>query len=172
MPREADYYSPGEAARMLGLAELTVLGLLTSGQLEGHQDEQARWWIPATAVDEAVRRSRGKEGSVHPSMEETIPITLESYEPQASEDAVVSEETTRLSAVPEDGEGRWADTADTVLRLTSELGELRAKLEQTAKTESALREERDQARAEASRLQLELEAERSKEFWRRLFGGR
>src|SRR5215212_6270498 len=61
MPREADYYSPGEAARMLGLAEFTVLGLLTSGQLEGQQDEQARWWIPATAVDEAVRRNRGIE---------------------------------------------------------------------------------------------------------------
>jgi len=71
MPREADYYSPGEAARMLGLAEFTVLGLLTSGQLEGQQDEQARWWIPATAVDEAVRRNRGIETSVHPSMEET-----------------------------------------------------------------------------------------------------
>src|SRR5918993_947266 len=100
MPREADYYSPGEAARMLGLAEFTVLGLLTSGQLEGQQDEQARWWIPATAVDAAVRRSRAIETSVHPSMDETIPILLESYEPQASEDAVVSEDTTTSSAVP------------------------------------------------------------------------
>ena len=170
MPREADYYSPGEAARMLGLAEFTVLGLLTSGQLEGQQDKQARWWIPATAVDEAVRRSRGIETSVHPSMEETIPIPLERHEPQASEDAVVSEDTTTSSAVPEDGEGRYTDTADTVLHLTSELGELRAKLEATAKTESALREERDQARAEASKLRSELEAERSKGFWRRLFG--
>ncbi len=59
MPREADFYTPGEAADLLRLAEFTVLGLLTSGQLEGHQDEEARWWIPAAAVDEAVRRSRG-----------------------------------------------------------------------------------------------------------------
>ena len=102
--------------------------------LEGQQDKQARWWIPATAVDEAVRRSRGIETSVHPSMEETIPIPLERHEPQASEDAVVSEDTTTSSAVPEDGEGRYTDTADTVLHLTSELGELRAKLEATAKT--------------------------------------
>jgi excisionase family DNA binding protein len=66
MPREADFYTPGEAARLLGLTEFTVLGLLTSGQLEGHQDEQARWWIPAAAVGEAVRRSRGADAPVRP----------------------------------------------------------------------------------------------------------
>ncbi len=34
MPKEADFYTPGEAAKLLGLAEMTVLGLLTAGQLE------------------------------------------------------------------------------------------------------------------------------------------
>jgi hypothetical protein len=58
MPREADFYTPGETASLLGLTEFTVLSLLTSGQLVGHQDEEAHWWIPAAAVDEAVRRSR------------------------------------------------------------------------------------------------------------------
>ncbi len=58
MLREADFYTPGEAANMLRLTEFTVLGLLTSGQLEGHQDDQGRWWIPAATVDEAVRRDR------------------------------------------------------------------------------------------------------------------
>ena len=72
MLREADFYTPGEAARLLGLTEFTVLGLLTSGRLEGHQDEQARWWIPAAAVDEAARRSRGADAPVDPSAEETI----------------------------------------------------------------------------------------------------
>ena len=61
MPREADFYTPGEAADLLGLTEFTVLGLLTSGQLEGHQDKEARWLIPAAAVNETVRRDRGAD---------------------------------------------------------------------------------------------------------------
>ncbi len=44
MPKEADFYTPSEAANMLGLTEFTVLGLLTSGQLQGHQEEAERIW--------------------------------------------------------------------------------------------------------------------------------
>ena len=58
---------------MLGLAEMTVLGLLTSGQLEGHQDERARWWIPSTAVH-AARHSSEASTSTDLSIEQTIPI--------------------------------------------------------------------------------------------------
>ncbi len=78
MPKEADFYTPSEAADWLGLAELTVLGLLTSGELEGHQDEQGRWWIPAAAVDEAVRRSRDTDPIADPSTEETVAVRAES----------------------------------------------------------------------------------------------
>jgi hypothetical protein len=53
-----------------------------------------------------------------------------------------------------------------------------ARAELTERTESSLREdlerereERREAREEAERLRAELEAERSKGFWRRLFGG-
>src|SRR5215212_11597675 len=85
MPREADFYTPGEAARLLGLAERTILGLLTSGQLEGHQDERARWWIPFGAIEaaqrsreasyiEAAQRSREASNSTDLSVEQTIPI--------------------------------------------------------------------------------------------------
>ena len=73
MPKEADFYTPGEAAKFLGLAEMTVLGLLTSGQLEGHQDERARWWIPASAIHDA-RHSSEASASTDPSIEQTIPI--------------------------------------------------------------------------------------------------
>src|SRR5215218_7633839 len=92
MTREADFYTPGEVARLLGLTEFTVLGLLTSGQLEGHQDEQARWWIPAAAVDEAMRRSRGADAPIDPSAEETIVMPPVSPEPQASEDTTTEPE--------------------------------------------------------------------------------
>jgi excisionase family DNA binding protein len=73
MPKEADFYTPGEAAQLLGLAEMTVLSLLTSGQLEGHQDERARWWIPFSAVDTARNHSEAS-APTDPSTEQTIPI--------------------------------------------------------------------------------------------------
>jgi excisionase family DNA binding protein len=268
MPREADFYTPGEAARLLGLTEFTVLGLLTSGQLEGHQDEQARWWIPAAAVDEAVRRSRGADAPVDPSTEETIAMPPLSPEPQASEDTTTQPEagdahgeneadniadvrgssgwvtikvaaealgvdpgtvrtyvsrgdleaklegegvektyvvpidsvnalrdrrgasrktphSSREKSAEMDGSAEGAeDLADHIRELTSELirsssetADLRARLELTERTESSLREdlertreERQRHQEEADRLRTELEARRSKDFWRRLFG--
>jgi regulator of replication initiation timing len=264
MPSEMDYYSPGEASNLLGLSEITVLGLLTSGQLEGHQDEQARWWIPTAVVDAAVRRAEESQSSGEPpspSSEETTQLgpfpdpagrTPETdYNGQSASESgwtttdvaaralAVSPRTVRRFIDRGELEGRkvregiveaWEvsidslytlrdkreaegqvrrgvpqvsderagtpdvppDTADYIrelterlLRLSSEVGELRARLELTAKTESTLQEERDRIEAElarvreerrkhqeeAKRLRQELEAERSKGFWRRLFGG-
>ena len=77
------------------------------------------------------------------------------------------------------------DLTERLIRLSSETAELRTRLELTVRAESTLQEERDQlrqdrererqerldAQQEAQRLREELEAERSKGFWRRLFGG-
>lgn len=278
MPREADFYTPGEAARLLGLSELTVLGLLTSGQLEGHQDERARWLIPSAAID-AARLSRSTGESASPFAEETTTMTSVSR-PTSRASPPTSEETTQLQAdtdpsrgtlSADDGghatsesgwtttdqaaralavtprtvrrliergelEGRkltegifeaWEvsidslyalrdkrvseghvrdnvprqseqshgtvdtppdyvrDLTDRLVRLSSEVGELRGRLELTEKAESTLQEERDrligdlerereerrEAHEEAERLRSALETERSKGFWRRLFGG-
>ena len=95
MPNEADFYTPGEVAKMLGLAELTVLSLLTSGQLEGHQDERARWWIPPAAVD-AARRSTSADNAAGPLYEETVPITP--VTPTNGGALPASEKTTQLEA--------------------------------------------------------------------------
>jgi hypothetical protein len=112
MPREADFYTPGETASLLGLTEFTVLSLLTSGQLEGRQDDQARWWIPAAAVNEAVRRSRDADPLADPSAEETISMPPVSPIPQGSAD------TTTQSEAGEAPSGNRADaTAD--VRTTS-----------------------------------------------------
>jgi excisionase family DNA binding protein len=271
-PREADFYTPGEAARLLGLTEFTILGLLTSGQLEGHQDEQARWWIPAVAVDEAVRRSRGADAPVDPSAEETIAIPPVS--PADSADEPASDETTQFEAVAgpppqtsstevEEGtrrntqnldaeasaEGGWTNTttagkalgvsprtvqtyirkgllqgkvegegvrrkwyvgidslnalraqriaeggvegfregsteqvaegvAEAMQNLSERLAdeaaraaEYRTRLELTEQAQSTIQEEARGLREENERLREELEAERSKGFWQRLFGG-
>jgi regulator of replication initiation timing len=261
---EGDFYSVGNAAKRLGLAEVTVLSMLTSGQLEGQQDEQARWWIPAAVVEAAVNLSEEPQDSgslATPASEETTrldPIAdpaprapqTDTDRRTASESGwtttdvaaralTVSPRTVRRLIDRGELEGRkvregiveaWEvsidslyslrdkreaegqvrrsdpratverqetpdvspDTADYIrelterlLRLSTEVGELRTRLELTTKTESTLQEERARLEAdlrsaheerrrhqeEAERLREELEAERSKGFWRRLFGG-
>src|SRR3954468_6857718 len=56
MAKEADFYSTGEVAKALGIPESRVFGMLAGGELEGQQDEWARWRIPASAVSR-VRRA-------------------------------------------------------------------------------------------------------------------
>ena len=90
--READFYTPGEAAQLLRLTEFAVLGMLTTGQLEGQQDEQARWWIPASTIDHAARRSSGTDAPPDPSAEETIPMPP--VTPRGGVDKPASEEET------------------------------------------------------------------------------
>jgi len=53
----------------------------------------------------------------------------------------------------------------------SEAAELRTRLELTEQAQSTMEQERDGLREENERLRSELEAERSKGFWFRLFGG-
>src|SRR5918997_2440201 len=79
---EGDFYSVGETAKRLGLAEGTVLSMLTSGQLEGQQDEQARWWIPVAVVDAAVSYAEEAQGTGEPP-------------------SPASEETTQLGPLPD-----------------------------------------------------------------------
>lgn len=110
MSREADFYTPGEAARLMGLTEFTVLGLLATGQLKGQQDEQARWWIPASTIDDAARRSIGTDDPPDPSAEETIAMAPVSSEPQASEETIELESVaglaSRTPSTHDEGEGR------------------------------------------------------------------
>ena len=59
------------------------------------------------------------------------------------------------------------------LRLESraaEAAELRTRLELTEKTQSTIEQERNQLQERVEKLETELEAERSKGFWQRLFG--
>ena len=108
--READFYTPGEAAQLLRLTEFAVLGMLTTGQLEGQQDEQARWWIPASTIDHAARRSSGTDAPPDPSAEETIAMAPVSTEPQASEETIelesVAGRASRTPSTHDEGERR------------------------------------------------------------------
>jgi len=126
-------------------------------------------------VEEAVRRSRDADPVADPSTEETIAMEAVSPGPHGSEDT-----TTRPDACDAPG-GKEADIVrdlkSELIHSTSEAADLRVRLELTERAESSLREDLERVRdqrqrhqEEAERLRGELEAERSKGFWRRLFG--
>ena len=141
--RNGDSYTPVQAARILHVTPARIRQLLQGGELEGERDEAGHWRIPSPAVHEHLER-------------------------------------VRRNLFPE---GVWADLrvsewVERVEALQRELGRLEGRLELTEMSESNLLDERDQllkerdeAASEVKRLRAELEAERSKGFWARLFSG-
>src|SRR5215208_6356076 len=139
------------AAKALGVSPRTVRLYIERGELEGQleQGTDKRVWLVSIDSLNTLRAKRGTGGIVpdeSPEIAETIP--------EAMHDLAV-----RL-------ENRAAEAA-----------ELRTRLELTTETQSTIEQERNrlqedlqqqQERVEA--LQAELEAERSKGFWQRLFG--
>jgi predicted nuclease with TOPRIM domain len=121
------------------------------GELEGMLDtgtDKRIWLVSIDSLN--TLRARRRTGGIQP---ETNPKVAESI-PEAMHDLAVRLET------------RAAEAA-----------ELRTRLELTEKTQSTIEEERNrlaenlrQAEEEAETLRKELEAERSKGFWQRLFG--
>ncbi len=67
MVRQADYYTPGEAAKALGIPPIRVFAMLCRGELEGRQDERVRWWVPVGAVERTQQRLKAPLGPSDPS---------------------------------------------------------------------------------------------------------
>jgi predicted transcriptional regulator len=139
------------AARALGVTPRTVRLYIDRGELEGMLETgtEKRIWLISIDSLNTLRAKRGTGGIVP----EKSPEIAESI-PEAMHDLAV-----RL-------ENR-----------ASEAAELRTRLELTEKTQSTIEEERNrlaeslrQAEGQAEMLRKELEAERSKGFWQRLFG--
>jgi excisionase family DNA binding protein len=53
-----DFYSPAQAARVLGVTPTRVRQLLQAGELEGERDRADHWSIPASAVVDRLDRLR------------------------------------------------------------------------------------------------------------------
>ena len=164
------------AAASLGVTPRTIRSYIQQGdlvgELEGKGIEQA-WRVSITSLEE-LRDKRQSQGKLQRKNRRSSSIEEDVME-------VIQSLSARL-------ETRVAEAAD-----------LRARLELTAKAESTLQAERDrlltdverereekgrereradrleqerqQAQEEAQRLREELEAEHSKGFWQRLFGG-
>ncbi len=75
------------------------------------------------------------------------------------------------SANAEDLAALVRDLTSQLVSTSAEAAHLRTRLELTERTQSTLEEAAQTLREERDRLRAELEAERSKGFWRRLFGG-
>jgi excisionase family DNA binding protein len=144
---EEDTYTTAQAAGILKVTDRGVRKMIDRGELEARQDERGRHLIPQRAV--------------HAMLEERRAV---------GEGEVSSVEISRSAE-----EAR--ELRERVEGLQRELGRLEGRLELTERTESTMREERErlaqlleEERAERRRLQEELNTERSKGFWQRLFG--
>jgi excisionase family DNA binding protein len=145
---EEDTYTSGQASRILKVTDRGVRKMIDRGELEAHQDERGRYLIPQRAV--------------HAMLEER----------RAARVGEISTEDTYRSAE------EATELRERVEGLQRELGRLEGRLELTERTESTMREERErleqlleEERAERRRLQEHLDAQRSRGFWQRLFGG-
>ncbi len=150
--QDSGWTTTAAAAKALGVSPRTVRLYIERGELSGKLEEgtDKRIWLVSIDSLNTLRARRGTGGTVpesSPEIAETVPDAMR----------------------------------DLALRLESraaEAAELRTRLELTAQTQSTVEQERkrleealarEQERAE--KLQEELEVERSKGFWRRLFGG-
>lgn len=79
--------------------------------------------------------------------------------------------TRGMSGEAEDLAELIRDLTAQVVEASTEAADLRARLQLTERAQSSLEEEGRTLREERDRLRSELEAERSKGFWSRLFGG-
>ena len=144
---ERETYTASEAAKVLKLSTRRVRQLAETEEIEGTRDAEGNWRLDKASVHtfrDGRRPSKPREGPSSRSKRR---------EP-------------------------WARVTELERALGRLEGEMRARAELTATTESTLREslEREKERADrleerAEKLRDELEAERSKGFWARLFGG-
>jgi len=159
---ESGWTTTDVAARALGVSPRSVRRFIDRGELEGRKVKSGIVESWEVSIDSLYRLKdkREVEGQAEGHIRRNVPRTSAEAEGVADLADMVRELTAEL------------------LRRTSEATELRTRLELTERTESSLREdlervheERQQHQEEAQRLREELEAERSKGFWRRLFGG-
>jgi hypothetical protein len=147
---ERETYSASEAAKVLKLSTRRVRQLAETEEIEGTRDAEGNWKLDKASVHtfrDDRRSSSPREGP------------------------------RRRSKRP-DSSTAWDSVTELERALGRLEGEMRARAELTATTESTLKEslERERERADrleerAEKLRDELEAERSKGFWVRLFGG-
>lgn len=138
------------AARALRVAQRTVQSYVQRGILEAKSEGEGVKKTLYISIDSlnALRAQRIAEGKIGEDAAQDTP----------------TEHGAELAEVVQNLASRMADEA-------ARAAALETRLELTTQAESTLRGQLEQEREEARRLREELEAERSKGFWRRLLGG-
>jgi hypothetical protein len=151
--QDSGYTTTAAAARVLGVSPRSVRLYIERGELSGKLEKgtDKRIWLVSIDSINTLRARRGTGGispESSPEVAETVPDAMR-------------------------------DLAFRLESRAAEAAELRTRLELTAQTQSSVEEERvrleealAKERERAEQLQAELEVERSKGFWQRLFGGR
>ncbi len=154
-----DFYTLPEAARVLEIPQRLLLGKLETGEIEGEQDPQSsRWKIPKHAVDELVSAGPPPEG---PAEEE--------FPGQSPE--MIRELVDELGNLHREV-GHLRNRLDRARRAEKEERELLlAELEQERERHRQQRQRADKLQEEVNTLREELESERNKGSFRRLFSG-
>ena len=150
------------AAQMLGVSRRTVQAYVRRGELEARQEGEGPTKTFYVSIDSlnALRKRRRRKGR-----------RTESF-------ATVSADADVAMKIGESIKEAIGLTGDRLEARASEAADLQVRLELAGRSEASLREElerereeRRKAQEEARRLREELEAEWSKGFFRRLFGG-
>ena len=157
------FYTLSEAARVLELPQRRLLEKVEAGEIEGEQDpHSSRWMISKRAVDELVFAGPSSAG-------QSPEVATEEFPEQSTEmiRALVDELGNLHRQL-----GHLRNNLDRARRAEKEERELLlAKLEQERERHRQERERADMLQDEANRLREELESERNKGAWRRLFSG-
>jgi len=187
---ESGWTATDTAARALGVSPRTVRRLIDRGELQGRKVREGIVEAWEVSIDSlyALRDKREAQGQVRhdvPHMSEQGRATSDSTIPPTDYiqnltdrllqlSAEVGELRTRLelteraqSTEREQAERERAERIEAqerAERLRLEAKEVRRRADEAEAS-------REEAREEAQRLREELEAERGKGFWRRLFGG-
>jgi hypothetical protein len=181
------YVTTQVAAEALGVAVRTVRNYLRDGLLQGKKEEEGiteRYLVSVDSVQK-LRDQRQREGKsrrnypLSAAREQDATQLAREFAAKMQEQAVeIGALRTRLelteraeSSLREDLERERRQRQEDVQRERTERLEAQQRVEQLAQEHFQLEEEHSRVEREAQQLQAELEAERSKGFWARLFGG-
>ena len=191
-PDRQEYYTVSEAAKVLNISERRVRQIAQDGKVEGMRSEEG-WKLFRYSVHDFRDRREGQNpiragrGGREPSSEArewmervaTLERALGRLEgrlelTERAESTMRAERERLLEELTQERERstQEREKAEEIQRDAEQFAREREEAQEEARR---LQEERDRLLAEAAEeakaLREELEAERSKGFWRRLFGG-